>query len=449
MDPAHGNGIGAKGFAGLVDLVSDGQAESLEIHREGASAAAQPKPTAGESRTTAGQPTWWVRFRRSLGVIWYPRHRSTALKVLIIGLIIGAIAVRVLLLPGSTVSPTPVMNPQRTAPPSTSGMPPDISAEVLPPAGTHLVSTPEVEVLPPVGTDVVLTPQQIKYCLAEGIRLDASRKALVRPPNAVVDRFNAAIEDYNSRCSSFHYLGDSVDTEKQAVELMRDDLTRQGQKRARLWTAESSPRHKDTRRITSLPLSNSLAPDAPVGINSDDRQSIELVCLSAKVQLGPAAYEKCRSEQMASNEGPPGAPGFYGKLTPVEEGAPPPQQHYPAFFNHLPDAPEVPPAAPQGEPPAPSLDGLTGGERRSLELVCLSAKVQLGPTAYEKCRRQQVAALKAGPRGPSLAGLSLDDRQSLDMACLTDQVQNGPAAYDRCLQRQVAELRAYRSGQAQ
>jgi hypothetical protein len=402
MDPASGNGGGAKGFAGLVDLVSDGRAESLEIQREGASAAAQPKPPAGDSRTSGGQPTWWVRFRRSLGVIWYPRHRSTVLKVLIVGLVIAAIAVRVFLLPGSTVSPRQVMNPQRTGPSSTSGMPPDTSTEVVPPVRADVVSTPEV--VPPVGTDVVLTPQQIRYCLAENIRLDASRKALVRPSNAVVDRFNAAIEDYNSRCSSFRYLGDAADTEKQAVELIKDDLTRQGQERARQWTAESSPRHKATRQITSSPLSESLVSDALVGINADDRQSIEMVCLSAKVQLGPVAYEKCRTGQMASMH---------------------------------------------GEPPAPSLDGLTASERQSLELACQAQKVEEGPVAYERCLRQQVAALKAGPRGPSLAGLSLDDRQSLDLACLTDKVQNGPAAYDRCLQRQVAELRAYRSGQVQ
>ena len=57
--------------------------------------------------------------------------------------------------------------------------------------------------MPPVGQTTPFDAAQIRYCLAEDVRLEAARGVVNRDPD--VDRFNAMINDYNSRCSSYRY----------------------------------------------------------------------------------------------------------------------------------------------------------------------------------------------------------------------------------------------------
>ena len=82
-----------------------------------------------------------------------------------------------------------------TSPPQTYSSPP-----AQPQAPLH-----PVESKPPVGQNLVLSREQIRYCLAEDIRLDATKSAVNNYVDADVDRFNAMVADYNSRCSSFRY----------------------------------------------------------------------------------------------------------------------------------------------------------------------------------------------------------------------------------------------------
>jgi hypothetical protein len=51
----------------------------------------------------------------------------------------------------------------------------------------------------------VFSIAQIHYCLAEDIRLESAKSAANNYIDSDVDRFNAMVADYNSRCSSFQY----------------------------------------------------------------------------------------------------------------------------------------------------------------------------------------------------------------------------------------------------
>lgn len=51
-----------------------------------------------------------------------------------------------------------------------------------------------------------------------------------------------------------------------------------------------------------------------------------------------------------------------------------------------------------------------------------------------------LVGLLAWAQEPDLSRLSADDQQSIELACLTDKVQNGPAAYYKCLNAQLAKL---------
>lgn len=81
---------------------------------------------------------------------------------------------------------------------------------------------------PPVGTGLVLGVAQIRYCLAEDIRIDGARATIDNYSGAEVDRFNAMIDDYNNRCSNFRYRTGDLEQAKRDIEPFRNQLRIEG-----------------------------------------------------------------------------------------------------------------------------------------------------------------------------------------------------------------------------
>lgn len=85
----------------------------------------------------------------------------------------------------------------------------------------------ELEALPPPGRGLLLKPAQIRYCIAQGIRLAAAAAPLEAPsqstPLAVLYR------DYDSRCAEYRFQAGAFDRARRAVEARRAELERQGQ----------------------------------------------------------------------------------------------------------------------------------------------------------------------------------------------------------------------------
>ena len=92
-------------------------------------------------------------------------------------------------------------------------------------------------------------------------------------------------------------------------------------------------------------------------------------------------------------------------------------------------------AAAQG---LPSLTGYDRVTRQSIELACISEKVN-GPVAYGACLNTQVASLQGLPSIPSLTGYDRETRQSIELACISEKV-NGPVPYGACLRKHVESL---------
>jgi hypothetical protein len=143
--------------------------------------------------------------------------------------------------------------------------------------------------------------------------------------------------------------------------------------------------------------SSSAQPDLSV-LTFGERQSVEAACSHAKYSEGPAAYDRCLTQQLA---------------------------------------------AWTAGPRQPDLSRLTFGERQSIEAACSHAKYSEGPAAYDGCLIQQLAAWTAGPRQPDLSRLTFGERQSIEAACSHAKYSEGPAAYDGCLIRQLEALGNY------
>lgn len=132
----------------------------------------------------------------------------------------------------AAASPAPVHTNQTAAPAQQTAPPPP-----TPPAF--------VETKPAPGYGQSLSENEIRYCLAEDIRLDAEsavisqlqksvneyRQSDVDRFNAVVNAYNARAEDLNSRCSHYRYYQSAMTRAKADVEQRRSLLVDEGRTR--------------------------------------------------------------------------------------------------------------------------------------------------------------------------------------------------------------------------
>jgi hypothetical protein len=174
-------------------------------------------------------------------------------------------------------------------------------------------------------------------------------------------------------------------------------------------------------------------------LSSEETASLESACSTEKVMQGPAAYNRCLRNQLASLAAGPRRPDLSGLSRPelesiesacsTEKVMQGPAAYNRCLQNQL--------ASLAVGPRRPDLSGLSRPELESIESACSTEKVMQGPTAYNRCLRNQLASLAAGPRRPDLSGLSRPEVESIESACSTEKVMQGPAAYNRCLLKQL------------
>lgn len=213
-----------KGFAGLSSLVSDvdttppppapktESAGSTTSTGRPAAQTAQPQPQQPTQRQTYQEPP-------------QPSSGSSGGKWLLgIAAVVG-----LLWLIGQSNKPT--------SSPATAYSPPaqSVAPSYSPPAQPQAPSVPQ-ESKPPVGQDLVFSMAQIRYCLAEDIRIEGAKAALNNYSDSDVDRFNAMVADYNSRCSSFKYQTNNrgrndLNSAQRDIEPYRSQLQAEGRSR--------------------------------------------------------------------------------------------------------------------------------------------------------------------------------------------------------------------------
>jgi hypothetical protein len=75
---------------------------------------------------------------------------------------------------------------------------------------------------PSVGTNNVLSVPEIRWCIREGIRIEAMRDVI--DTNAGIDEFNLIVNDNNSRCGSYRYREGSQSIAERDVEAYRSQI---------------------------------------------------------------------------------------------------------------------------------------------------------------------------------------------------------------------------------
>ncbi len=116
---------------------------------------------------------------------------------------------------------------------------------------------------PPIGTNNTLETAQLRWCLAEDIRIAASSTRVNSYVESDVDRFNATIADYNSRCGKFRYLQSNLERAKSDIESYRTVIASEGAMRfsGNLSSSDTVPPHNINRVSPSINNLKSRSPD--------------------------------------------------------------------------------------------------------------------------------------------------------------------------------------------
>ncbi len=214
----------SKGFAGLSSLVSDVDMTPPPAVKAEPTAAAtsteRPVPQAAKPQPIQQHQTYQEPAQP-------PSSGSSGGKwVLGIAAVIGVLW----LIGQSEKSPTPASAYSPSAQPSYS-----------PSAEPQAPSRPQ-ESMPPVGQDSVFSTAQLRYCLAEDIRLEGARSAVNNYIDSDLNRFNAMVADYNKRCASFRYRIGGLESARRDIEPYRVEFYTQGRNLfARLQYQNNSP----------------------------------------------------------------------------------------------------------------------------------------------------------------------------------------------------------------
>ena len=83
------------------------------------------------------------------------------------------------------------------------------------------------EVPPPIGTDHILSTAQLRYCLAESIRINAGDPFT----DHEVERFNQFVDDYNRRCGAYRYYPDALERARADIAPHRVRIEEEGRRR--------------------------------------------------------------------------------------------------------------------------------------------------------------------------------------------------------------------------
>ena len=127
-------------------------------------------------------------------------------------------------------SPSSTLSPATVAPTHSSPAQIQTPSNLTPPVQPQEQPRPNEE-KPPVGSNLVFSTAQIRYCLAEDIRMESAKSVVNNYVDSDVDRFNAMVADYNSRCGSFRYRSGALESARREIEQYRSQLQSEGRSR--------------------------------------------------------------------------------------------------------------------------------------------------------------------------------------------------------------------------
>jgi hypothetical protein len=312
-----------------------------------------------------------------------------------------------------------------------------------PPAATPAAPSRLSEELPPAGTNTVLSSAQLRYCLAEDIRLESAKAAVNYYIDSHVDRFNGMVSDYNNRCGQFRYRKGALESARSEVERYRADLQAEG--RGRFSTGVPA-----TPKLT--PQAVKPTPDPTVKAIQQRLNVLGYDAGTADGFIGGKTRSAISSFQRDSGLTADGKPteDLLRKLQSTErpkakEPSPPQPSIQPQFI----PAPPPPTATKPVQTPSwgtgetsgkPDLSQVDSFEQEGIERACDSARKYSGPSAYYDCLKRELSSLRSSGGRPDMSRANSSEKDAIERACDSARKYSGPGAYYGCLKRELGNL---------
>ena len=121
---------------------------------------------------------------------------------------------------------------------------------------------------PSVGTDNVLPLAEIRWCIREGIRIEAMRDVI--NSNAGIEEFNRVVDDYNNRCGNYRYREGSHSQAKREVEAYRSQIVAEAIREA----SQLERSYQSSNPSASPSASASSAPKKPNAQHTSEAQQL-------------------------------------------------------------------------------------------------------------------------------------------------------------------------------
>lgn len=392
----------SKGFAGLSSLVSDVDTTPTPTPKRESAAAAPSaeRPASPQPAEPPPQPSQRQTYQEPS----QPSSSSSGKWLLGVAAVIVVILLYMDLSDRNTTYPISAYTPpaQSTAleaiaerieatpaytPPAQSAAP-----SYSPPAQPQALSHPQ-ESQPPVGQNVVLSTAQIRYCLAEDIRLDGAKSAVNNYIDSDVDRFNAMVADYISRCSSFKYQTNNrgrndLNSAQRDIEPYRTQLQVEGRNRFARSSSTGS---------LSAPAPSRPTPDATVQAIQSKLNALGYKAGAVDGLMGRGTRSAIVAFQQDRGLAATGVADqallLQLQQTPSRSTT---TTAEPLTAPLSGSRPVTPAADSQRESSGgqPNFSHVSASERRSIESVCEGKKPLYGPADYYKCLRSEATKLR-------------------------------------------------------
>jgi TonB family protein len=256
--------------------------------------------------------------------------------------LLAAAGTAVLMPPAARAADRAVPPAQESRQPSV--MPPGSLRDPIVPAGAaEPLSSPgnagsaADEEMPPAGRGEMFSEGQIRYCLAQRVRIDAVRPLLNRYDHEEIQRFNEQVADLNSRCSSYRYSGSALQDARAWLESARpriEQAARDAHRAAAATAARSTGQGSGGAKGAPSPAQRSA--------RADDRKQAAVATPPAAQKAPPGRKEAAvEPEAQASSRRQPELPAPPAPPPPPEVAA------APASVRTQPEAAQSTPAAPQ------------------------------------------------------------------------------------------------------
>ncbi|MBG3112670.1 peptidoglycan-binding protein [Proteus mirabilis] len=281
---------------------------------------------------------------------------------------------------------------------------------------------------PSVGSNNVLSVPEIRWCIREGIRIEAMRDIIDN--NTGIDEFNQIVNDYNSRCGIYRYREGSQSRAERDVEAYRTQIVSEAIREAKQLGRSYQPSYPSV----SPGVSSSTAPKKP---NAQYTREAQQLLTDLGYDPGPVDgdYGRRTADAVRAFQKAQGivVDGWVSEslIETLQSAIINKSKKHKAPTDLQRNIPGIN----KDFDTSKNISDISDADRAGIIEAC---KYRGSPANVYSCQQEELRKLKQTGPGPDLSGLSSSDRAGIIEAC---KYRGSPANVYSCQQEELSKLK--------